>query len=869
MKQKLPPTDTHLTCPLCNAGGSYSVWANGYGYCHSCDTSTKGQRAAKEKPTERKAPTVMTTDLTLKFHPMRGTDIDVEKFYGTQTGVSPEGDPVTRVYPYPHRPKTRILPKDFSKNYGFTNDHLFGMDKFNAGSSKYLTITEGEEDAMAAYQMLGKTFPVVSLPSASSVKSVLQNIEAYNYIKAFSAIIIATDNDESGNKSAEILQRAFPGRCYRVNMTTHKDASAYLQAGSASDFKYAWINRQKYVPDNVFNTTDQFEKIIRDDKGSMYIPTGIKDLDEKLLGLMQGHFTVFTAPEGIGKQLPNTTPIPTPKGFTLMGDIKVGDSIFGADGRSTRVTYVTETQNDVPCYELTFADGTTQVAGGPHRWGVITTDGVYKVKTTDEMLTEGVIRGENVARYSVPICKPIQGMSDYLDKGDYDSLPIDPYSLGFWLGDGHSYSANISVGREDLDQFESLFDVSFKREYRTCYSYRVESLTHKQLNTQYLLGNKHIPTAYLTAGTKERQALLQGMMDSDGGVEGSGCLFYTSSPELKDGFLMLARGLGYKCRVTSKQSKLYGVPKKMSYRIWFLAHGDRPIFKYQRKQDKVVYCKTRRATHKTIRSIVPVESVPSRCITVDNADHLYLCGDHYTVTHNTELMRKLEYNLLANHPTVPIAVMHLEETKKRSLLGLASYFLDKDVTIQDTETITNDNGDEEIVYLPSYKGTSEDEVLQAIREFTDRENFYQFTLSVDDDPMSILEQIRYFAEVCGCRYVFFEPIQDLAYSRQNDASIEGWLSELSTKLARLATELGVGIVSIAHENDDGQIRDCRMIGKRASVVIKLQRDKLAEDIDTKNTTHVLVDKNRPVGPTGYGGMLEFHPESFTLSEKEF
>jgi len=95
------------------------------------------------------------------------------------------------------------------------------------------------------------------------------------------------------------------------------------------------------------------------------------------------------------------------------------------------------------------------------------------------------------------------------------------------------------------------------------------------------------------------------------------------------------------------------------------------------------------------------------------------------------------------------------------------------------------------------------------------------------------------------------------------------LSELSTKLARLATELGVGIVSIAHENDDGQIRDCRMIGKRASVVIKLQRDKLAEDIDTKNTTHILVDKNRPVGPTGYGGMLEFHPESFTLSEKEF
>lgn len=476
------------------------------------------------------------SDLKLIDHAMRGVDLDVEKFYGVKTGVDSKGTPVTRVYPYPHKPKLRILPKDFSKNFGFTTDHLFGMDKFNAGSSKCLTITEGEEDALAAYQLLGKKWPVVSLPGASTVKQVLQNKEAYNYIKAFSSIILATDNDEAGDKSAEVLQRAFPGRCYRVNMTKYKDASEYLQNNAGSDFLYAWINRQKYVPDNVFNTSAQFEAIIKDGKGSMYIPTGIKDLDAKLLGLMQGHFTVLTAPEGIGK---------------------------------------------------------------------------------------------------------------------------------------------------------------------------------------------------------------------------------------------------------------------------------------------------------------------------------------------TELMRYFESNLIQNHPTIPFASMHLEESKKRSLLGHASYILNKDVTLQDTEVVINSDGDEEIVYLKSYKGTPEDEVLEAIRSFTDRENFYQFTLSVDDDPMSILEQVRYFAEVCECRYVFFEPIQDLAYSRQSDSSIEAFLSELSTKLALLATELNVGIVSIAHENDDGQIRDCRMIGKRASVVLKLSRDKHAADEDEKNTTCIVVEKNRPVGGTGYGGMLEFDPSSFTLREKEF
>ena len=524
------PVSTHGKCPDCGGNGGLSTWANGATFCHTCEKRTGGTKHKEEFNY------VSATDLVLKDYPMRGLDSDVEKFYGVKTGVNASGTPVTRVYPYPHRPKTRILPKDFSKNFGFTADHLFGMDKFNAGSSKALTITEGEEDAMAAYQMLGKKWPVVSLPSASSLKTVLQNKESYNYIKAFSTIVIATDNDEAGERTAELLKRAFPGRCYRVQMTKHKDASEYLTQKDSSDFLYAWINRQKYVPDNVFNRSDQFEAIIKDDKGSMYIPTGIADLDSRILGLMQGHFTVLTAPEGIGK---------------------------------------------------------------------------------------------------------------------------------------------------------------------------------------------------------------------------------------------------------------------------------------------------------------------------------------------TELMRYFEANLITKHPTVSFASMHSEESKKRSLLGLASYTLQKDVTLQDTETVINEDGEEEIVYLPSYKGTPEADVIAAIKSFTDRENFYQFTLSIDDDPMSILEQIRYFAEVCGCKYVFFEPIQDLGYARQSDSSLEQFLSELVTKLALLATELGIGIISIAHENDDGQIRDCRMIGKRASVVLKLSRDKHAETDDEKNTTKIIVEKNRPVGPTGYGGMLGFDPDTFTLSEKEY
>jgi len=160
-------------------------------------------------------------------------------------------------------------------------------------------------------------------------------------------------------------------------------------------------------------------------------------------------------------------------------------------------------------------------------------------------------------------------------------------------------------------------------------------------------------------------------------------------------------------------------------------------------------------------------------------------------------------------------------------------------------------------------------VLSAVDKITSKENLYQFTLGVDEDPLTILDQIRYFSEVCGCKYVFFEPIQDLGYSRQSDSSLEQFLSELSTKLARLAAELGVGIITIAHENDDGQVRDCRMIAKRASLVVRLERDKEATDMTERKTTTLRITKNRPVGNVGYAGQLLFDADSFTLSERDY
>ena len=217
----------------------------------------------------------------------------------------------------------------------------------------------------------------------------------------------------------------------------------------------------------------------------------------------------------------------------------------------------------------------------------------------------------------------------------------------------------------------------------------------------------------------------------------------------------------------------------------------------------------------------------------------------------TEFMRYLEYRILKHYPDIKIATWHMEETKLRSLLGLVSYELRDNVTRKD---------------LIEQKA-ADTKVQEAIQTLTKDERLFQFFLNDEDDPLDILQHIRYLSQACDVNYVFFEPIQDIAANMGAEESKEQFLADLAVRLSKLAAELGVGIVTIGHTNDDGQVKYCRMIEQRASVVVDLQRNKMAEDADERNTTKLLVTKNRPVGPTGYAGQLKFNTDTFTLEEK--
>jgi replicative DNA helicase len=156
-------------------------------------------------------------------------------------------------------------------------------------------------------------------------------------------------------------------------------------------------------------------------------------------------------------------------------------------------------------------------------------------------------------------------------------------------------------------------------------------------------------------------------------------------------------------------------------------------------------------------------------------------------------------------------------------------------------------------------------VRGAIRSLTETENYYQFFLEDGQGADDLCDQIRFFSQACDCKFVFFEPIQDVV-TGSSEESKEQQLADLSVRLSKMAADLNVGIVTIAHTNENGDPKYCKMIGQRASVIIDLNRDKDAETVEEKNTTYIKVEKNRPCSQEGPAGKMKFNYDTFTLRE---
>lgn len=286
---------THLPCPKCDSSDAYAIAEDGHGYCFSCQylspagESTPGQSDGA------------VPDLTsYEYLPWRGISRDTMRFFDAKTKVLPDGKPHSIIFPYVDSAKHRLIDsKEFWSKGLINKAGLFGKDKFSSGSSKAITIVEGETDTLATYQMLGSKYPVLGVQSATS--ALRDCTTDYEYLNSFEKIYLCFDNDDPGKKALKQVSSLFNyAKVFYVQLTL-KDPTDYLQAGKVQEFRNIWYNSKKFLPDNITSSLADFAKSIHDDKIAKGIPYPWDSLNEKTQGIRTSEVVLVTAQEGVGK----------------------------------------------------------------------------------------------------------------------------------------------------------------------------------------------------------------------------------------------------------------------------------------------------------------------------------------------------------------------------------------------------------------------------------------------------------------------------------------------------------------------------------------------------------------------------------------
>jgi len=182
---------------------------------------------------------------------------------------------------------------------------------------------------------------------------------------------------EAGTK---IVQIGYAGEGQVDDVVDQAQAEIYQVTEKRTSEDYAPLK------DIMEGALDEIEAIDSRGDAMIGVPTGFTDLDELTNGLHPGQMIILAARPAMGKALALDTPLPTPTGWTTMGEVSVGDELIDADGRPTRVVAATDVMLDRPCFELTFSDGSTLIADAEHQWLVRTT-GEPAVHTTEQLRT--------------------------------------------------------------------------------------------------------------------------------------------------------------------------------------------------------------------------------------------------------------------------------------------------------------------------------------------------------------------------------------------------------------------------------------------------------------------------------------------------
>jgi twinkle protein len=285
-----------LPCPSCSSSDAYHLYDDGHGYCFSCRKYFGSDRIESDEA------------FTFEFLPWRSVPRESFEFYDCKTKIAPNGEPLAIGFKYPDATvKVRYLDRkeflwDISK--GHPKAGLFGMDLFSPGASKYVTITEGELDAISLNYALsqGKNMassPVVSVRSASSAAADCSSVR--QWLNSYERIYLCFDSDTAGREAEAAVARLFDyNKVFQVKLTRFKDPNEFLQHGESSELRNIWWRAKKYLPTTIISSFDDFRAALTKPTPPS-APFPWPTLQEWTGGIRRGESYLITALEGVGK----------------------------------------------------------------------------------------------------------------------------------------------------------------------------------------------------------------------------------------------------------------------------------------------------------------------------------------------------------------------------------------------------------------------------------------------------------------------------------------------------------------------------------------------------------------------------------------
>ncbi|MBM0276079.1 replicative DNA helicase [Micromonospora tarensis] len=703
-------------------------------------------------------------------------------------------------------------------------------------------------------------------------------------------------------------------------------------------------------------TLDEIEAVGAQGGVMTGVPTGFSDLDRLLNGLHAGQLVIVAGRPGLGKALALDTPLPTPDGWTTMGEVRTGDRLLAADGSPTTVTHAFEVMYDRPCYEVEFSDGTVIVADAEHLWKTtsrasrrqgsarprrhwsesslatvraaherISTRENQPVTLFDTIAQVGpefrhvlqTVASEvgSVGRISRPVVRngrtrnwtapgypagPLLGAllrraeqnvgageranrdgvvttaeiaatlrtdtaERRLNHAVQNTAPLDlpdrklvvpPYTLGAWLGDGHTGAGRFTTADPEMithvqaDGFNvrpsgpMVYTILLRPERAaprnglcvdcgvSTRALRENPATRKcagchSRNGSFLgllrqvgvAATKHIPGVYLRASEAQRRALLAGLMDTDGTVAPTGNLQYTStSRRLAEDVRELIVSLGYRCTINAKPVRGRTLASSTAYTLNFSTPD--VIFRLRRKRDAHA---ERRRTASDVRTasrfivdVRPVPSVPVRCVTVDNPEHLYLASRAMIPTHNSTASMDFARNA-AIRANQAAAIFSLEMSKVEIVMRLLSAEARVPLHVLRSGQLSDDDWTK---------------LARCMGEISEAPLF------VDDTPSMNLMEIRAKARRLKQRHDLKMIVVDylqLMTSPKRTESRQQEVADLSRGLKLLAKEVECPVIAVSQLNRGPEqrtdkrpqlsdLRESGSIEQDADVVILLHRD---------------------------------------------